>query len=584
MSIYTPMSIFDVEYSYSQKRPFSRLEGLMLRAFGEGLGLGEIADAFKMNNRMIQEAAFDLMSEGFIAYSPKDRAGLRLTQKGEEWRFKDLRDYERNIPSIESQKIAFSWGSWDCQESDKRDPLLVSEDFVANEGDAEILYGGEILTYEEWADERNHIEKTANYPAILKEPLGELLIKQDGKVLSFVEGEPRIKGERFQYLPVDEGSEKASRHKKPAQKHTPRKRRPAPIKYDEKEWLFSEKDHDDFLDMALQRAARHVFIHSAHFSEESCELINRRIAGLENKPDIYALLGFPDGSDSTESFVNCFSGENVTATGCSKSDLKLIAYDDADNVWHVVVGSYNWLQRYGAARGNAGGELSFVLNSRRHAEAIREIFMEIDSWLAEFPVFAALRSIFAEFVRLDDSDETAEPPRSDDDCEVSRAVFVPGVFLQGECELAIINAKHRCLVSSYSYLKRLSRDGQLGVIENVITKRILIGDPPIDNAFIVAFSVIRDGEEDNDTNKSRQRQLEDLRERIEKLGSPGGVRGLLIQRDIHSRFVVRDSLITISSLNMLSSRNFYRAFGIRVDCDEAAGKIESMLSSRLKRV
>ncbi|WP_419780283.1 hypothetical protein [Maridesulfovibrio sp.] len=568
---YHPQAKFKVEFQYTAKRQFTLIDQTILQLLQIGNDLSKIPEIIGLPKRMVVESAFDLLKEQMIIMTTES---LVLSSRGDEWS-ENLTDYERGEIQNGEADIFFDWNSYMTQVflnlDDDWTPHNIPKEFIdlyelENSKETLVSFGDRHFQAAAWKDYTDSLNKkfydAKNIVDVkLRSSLRSALKKRNFELSNISKTTPPYNCYKYGYEVISETPDTSYKERIPK------------ISIKEEDWLLSSSEHCEWLQKAMDDSNSHMIIFSAH--EKQTALNNLEADFKETTKNSFLVLGY---NESNLKYKPRKKTLRHIADERSDSDMKVVLYDDLKGVVHLSIGSFNWLKDYktdialGPERNKKGYEISVVLHSNEHALTIIEVIETIYGQVRSFTETADKNKLLA---ALDNLKQLAENQLAstnsggsndtkDIDTNEIESAFLGGRAVACESGLSLLNAKHRSLVLSHTMSEKVD---PLRHFEN--------REYPYAEKCLVLFSdmYLTQKEIGQDGKASPQRIESYLASKQEKLAEIGkkDVGHVVHSPNIHSRLIINDDRITVTSLNCLSALGAIdKSFGIRFKDPESS--------------
>lgn len=542
-TLYHPQAKFSVHFQYTSERSFSEIDTLVLQLINSNRSLSAIPDDLGLPKRIIAESAFDLLKEQMLAMTPKK---LEVTPRGKRW-LPNLTAYRKAQIHSGQADVFYSWNNNMTQTSfrleHKNKNVNNYEEFfdlfqLAEPTDCKVQYGDQLFTIEDWKKITPQLERT--YHSTKKHT--DIFIKNaitsglsdKGFQLHNLE---QIKKPNYCYRYGYKITE-IENHKSTEQAN-----QIIELEIKRQDWLITPAEHSLWLKNALQSASNHILIFSAHENNQSLNLIESNFK--ETRKDSFLVLGY-------RAEENCYKATAKKlihiADENSDSDIKLVVFDDKNGKVHMALGSFNWMKDYHRATSyeldeQVGYEISVVLHSDTQARTIKNILEILQAQVQDYSSTIEKSKLLQAIKNLGSS---ATPYKKSND---NKSLFIAGQAIATECGLALRTAQNNCLVLSHTISEAL--DPLQPLVERAT---------PLASSCIVAFSDLYPSQPSHYRNRASKEQIDCYIKRYSK----NHIGKIIHLPGVHSRVIINDDIITVSSLNCLSAfRAQKSAFGIR---------------------
>ena len=573
-ALYYPRERFFVRFQYTVIRPFSLIDQTILQLTQSGSSLGEAAQLLGLPPRMVVESAFELLKENMLTLTADS---LALSMQGERW-ISNLKEYPRGQIRQGEAWVFYDWnlgstqtflrldgeddqeGDWDGQEICRFEDLKETKD-----NPVEIQFGSSIYSLKQWKDTVDNklsynIEGSRERLSIIvRSALRTALAKRR---YTLYEMEP-IENLRYCY----KSGYRVEAH---AQDMPEQSRKEAPdVKIPSECWLLTAEAHCQWLRKGMRDAHSHLLIFSAHETPDALKSIDADFSPTIK--DSFLILGYP-AKDTVRYKAKterlCHMEDEK-----SESDMKLAVYDDANGIVHLALGSFNWMQGYrsqGASQtracNDAGFEISVVLRSDQHAPALDAVLQLIITQVNEYSNSANKTKLIIALGNL--RQRLEENLKCDQGAQEVANMVVLGRAITREYGQALRYGRRRCVILSHTLSESINPLRSLG------DRQV-----PFESSCFIAFSKMH-ATLGNGMDERRDASKEEIEEYIRK-NQPKNDNAVQISQlpGLHSRLIINDDIVTVSSLNCLSARRAVdNAFGFRFRDPESALMLEEFFT------
>ena len=569
--LFHPCTRFSVSFQYSRDRVFSTFDQVLLQFIASGGRLSEAPRILGMPTRMIVESAFDLLKERMLEMDAKI---LQVSDLGKDHK-DNLVEYRR---SEIVQANCNAWYDWNqslvniTQFVDPGEDGTGEDEYSASvknikepipEG-SKVVFGQRYYDHDEWKEKSRRLDYlfTERHRDGICEKIRlavKRILGRKGQSLIMINN-IEAPWHRFNLARLEKVAEPSPLSKNSAPPAIPQ------CSFSPEHWLLTRHAHCEWLKGVLSKARSHVFVFSGH---EQTSALQDILRSIDCGARIHLVPGYPSSAASGGMTVPLPPQVHHHENG-TDSDMKLVLYDDEFG-WHMALGSFNWLNDFrrtdttnsqtAESKDLSGLEISILLSDGEHAVTMAEITGALQRLLAKPGKKRADILKALEGVR-----ESLEGRMSE---ATGDSMFVLGDAVEAECGNALRNSATRCLVCSHTV-------GQSKDSLRIVRDR----ENPTASTFLVAFSdliILEDGKLQKAEGSQGRKYLQERMEMIKGAATHG--KGILLQLPtLHSRIIIRDDVVTVSSLNVLAS---YRAstttFGIRFIDKESATLLENVL-------
>ncbi len=573
-ALYYPRERFFVRFQYTVIRPFSLIDQTILQLAQAGSSLGEAAQLLGLPPRMVVESAFELLKENMLTLTADS---LALSMQGERW-ISNLKEYPRGQIRQGEARVFYDWNlgatntflrfegedeqesDWDGQEICRFEDLKETED-----NPVEIQFGSRIYSLDQWKDT---VENNLSYNIGNSQERLSIIVRSALRTAlarhrySLYEMEP-LENLRSCY--------KYGYRIEPQAQGVPEQfREEAPdVKIPGENWLLTAEAHCQWLRQSMRDAHSHLLIFSAHQTLGALESMDADFSPTAG--DSFLILGYPE-KDAARYKAKTERLRHMTDEK-SESDMKLAVYDDENGVVHLALGSFNWMQSYRSqgvaparACNDAGFEVSVVLHSDRHAPALDAVLQLIITQVKGYSDSADKSKLIIALGNLRQRLEGRL--KLDSGAEETAGMVVLGRAITREYGQALRHARRRCVILSHTLSESMNPLRSLNDRQT-----------PFESSCFIAFSDMYPAH-DNGPDERRNASKEEVEGYIRK-NRPKNDGAVQISQlpGLHSRLIVNDDIVTVSSLNCLSARKAVdNAFGFRFRDPESARMLEEFFT------
>ncbi len=564
--IYHPQAKFQVDFQYTRMRHFSFVDQSVLQLLYEECSLNDIPSLLGLPKRMVVESAFDMLKEGMLNMN---LTSLELSSLGEDY-VDRLTEYPISQIYRGSADIICYWNTGHTKTTLKLESDIQRFSEASESGDSNEFYNLEELdddcgavvcfenrdyTPEEWRIKSKALECTfgdikKNIEVQVRSSLRNHLNGRGFLLYSMESLEKRFRCYRYGYKTVRNMIVSADS----VHSRTPE------VQFEDENWLTTPEDHCVWFQKALADCRSHLLVFSAHEHPATLERIKDDFH--ETIDDSFLILGYTEDAEKVKLKK---SGLKRIADPNSNSDMKIVIYDDQDGNVHMALGSFNWLKDYKSPkslskeRNIPGYEISLVLHSSENGSTIFEVLEALQAQIREFTDNAdknKLLRALGNLKQLVPESVLPDEQQVGDTIEVKDSMFVSGQTIATESGLAMRNASNQCLVLSHTISERIKP-----------FRRLQNRDKAFGAYGIVAFSDMYPEHVFSEQNEKASSEviagyLKDERKKMreELLKNTH----LLHLPNMHSRIIVNDDTITVTSLNSLSALGaIRRSFGLK---------------------